>query len=480
MKKRSRLTWGAFSCLCISILAVAPSCKKNTKLPDESIEKTHAVKFKIKDFETVVTPLKTQSGHSKLAANSQNDNKEQLLYHWDFDNSSAAPTAALDDAALIDYNNGKTDYGFVAGWPNTGKAISFKGAKEILIKIPASGIRALSQLSFDANSSGTGPRALVLSYSTDRGNTFRPLTDTLHYPIDLTTTAKFSITQSLAAVELSATASYWLKIALFEGNRPVGNSYNENTGTFKMDNLKIIGATDESILPSKLYYHIFDAGTKMLVKSGSLSAKESFDVALPTGAYYFSLIVKNSTDPLIFPSTINDIRSLAVSNPFHEQLAEIFAARDTFEVKESIDRVLTVNRIYSEIKFESLDSEDLSRIDSIHIRQLHAAFQYYPFASAANDKQDQTVLRLVPGFSVTNKTFRFHQFMGDIAQDVPIKYELTLFKDGAAVRVFELGSAIRNNVQILFRGKLLEGVGASQGFQVVKNEKWRDAVVVDY
>lgn len=478
MKKKSQFTLGVFSCLFIVMLAVASSCKKNSKLPDESNEKTHAVTFKIKDFETIVTPLRAQSFKTRSASTSEN-NTAQLLYHWNFDSGGADPTSALDDAVVIDYNNGKTDYSFVAGWPSSGKAISFRGAKEILIKLPASGISALANWTFDANSSGTGPRALLLSYSTDKGATFINLADTIHYPPDLATSAKFTVEQQLTSIPLLAAQECWLKIALFAGNRGDESNYNASTGTFKVDNIKIMGTTDQSVLPDKLYYHIFDANSKILVKAGTLNAKETFGVALPQGTYYLSLFSKNSSIPLLVPAAVTDLRSLWVSNAFHEQSAEVFAVLDTFDVKESIERVLTMTRIYSEVKFECTDTDGLDLVDSIHIKQQHHAFQYYPFATASDEKADHTILRIIPNFTGT-QTFSFNQFMGDVPENKPVSYELRVFRKGETVRIFELSSEIRNNVQLLFKGKLLDGVSGDQGFQVIKNDKWRDNVVVEY
>jgi hypothetical protein len=480
MKTKTQSTWGIFSCLFIVMLAVTSSCKKNAKLPpEESNEKTHAVTFKIKDFETIVTPLKAQS--SRLSASTTGSTTAtQLLYHWNFDNGNADPSMALEEAAVIDYNSGKTDYSYVAGWPTSGKGISFKGAKEVLIKIPSSGIATLANLTFDVNSSGTGPRALLLSYSTDKGATFKNLTDTLHYPPNLTTSAKFVVEQSLQSINLLAAQGCWLKIALFSGNREGGNNYNESTGTFKMDNVKITGTTDQSVLPDKLYYHIFDASTKLLVKAGTLNAKEKFNIALPMGTYYLSLLSKNSGTPLLIPASVTDLRSLSVSNAFSEQSAAIFAVRDTFDVKESMERVLTMARIYSEVKFECTDTEGLDLVDSIQIKQQHKAFQYYPFATSSDEQDDKTILRIIPNFTSSSKNFVFNQFMGDVPENKTVSYELRIFRKGELMRTFELGSEIRNNVQLLFKGKLLDGASGSQGFQVVKNENWRDNIVVEY
>lgn len=481
MKTKTQSTWGIFSCLFIVILAVTSSCKKNAKLPpEESNEKTHAVTFKIKDFETIVSPLKAHSLRSKSASAIGSVTENQLLYHWNFDNGNADPTIALEDAAAIDYNNGKTDYSYVAGWPTSGKGISFKGAREILIKIPASGIATLANLTFDANSSGTGPRALVLSYSTNQGVTFTNLADTIHYPSDLAISGKLAVEQSLHSVTLTAAKECWLKLTLFAGNRNGGSNYNESTGTFKMDNVKIMGTTDQSVLPDKLYYHIFDANTKLLVKTGTLNAKEKFNVALSKGTYYLSLLSKNSGTPLMIPASVTDLRSLSVSNTFSEQSAVVFAVRDTFDVTESLERVLTMGRIYSEVKFECTDTEGLDLVDSIQIKQQHNAFLYYPFATVVDEKSDNTTLSVIPNFTNNSKTFVFNQFMGDVPENKMVKYELRIFRKGELARTFALSSEIRNNVQLLFKGKLLDGISENPDFQVIKNEKWRDNVVVEY
>ncbi|MDM1293680.1 hypothetical protein HX021_05145 [Sphingobacterium sp. N143] len=480
MKKKTKSTWKIFSCAFILILAVAPSCKKNPKLPDESHEKAHVVKFKIKDFETIVNPLKGQSPSRSKAASTTAEAENQVLYYWDFDRENADPTVALESPVQLDYNTGKTDYNFVAGWPSTGKAISFRGVKEVLVKIPLSTITRLGSLSFDANSSATGPRALVLSYSTDKGSTFAPLTDTLHYPSNLTSSAKFAVDEPLSPVATPQAGELWLKISLFEGNRAGASDYNPVTGTFKMDNLKISGIADQSVLQSKLYYHIFDAGTKIMIKSGSLNAKEVFDIILPEGNYYLSLVAKNSTLPFQIANTANDINSFYISNPFKEHDAETFAARDTFEVKDALERKLTLNRIYSEIQFEFIDTVDLSQIDSVQVRQLHPAFLYYPFVSKVNDKEDPALLTIIPAFSGDNKNMVFNQFMGDYLANKEVKYELSVFRQGEMIRRFMVESSISNNVQLLFKGKLLEGFKGGQGFVVEKNEKWKDNIVIEY
>lgn len=480
MKKKSESFWTILSCVFIGSLTFVSSCKKNPKLPDERDEKNHVVTFKINDFESLMTPLHTSGNGLKMSSKAAKDGNNVLLYHWDFDQNNADPVVALHEGALIDYNQGKTEYTFVSGYPNTGRAIAFKGAKEIMIKIPIRGIAALGQLSFDANSSSTGPRAMVLSYSLDQGANFQVFSDTLHYPSNLSSAGKFQVEQSVDLNSFARSSECWFKITLLEGNRGNSSNYSETAGSFKMDNVKIAGATDDSVIPTKLYYHIFDASTKLLAKMGTLNAKERFQMSLPQGTYYLSLVTKNSTMPLSLPSKIAALSDLYMTNSFSEQQAEIFAVCDTFEVKASVERVLTVGRLYSEIKFECTDDEQLSAVDSIHVRQLHPTFYYYPFAALFNDKPSSDILRIVPNFDASNKSFVFNQFMGDYLEPKPIKYELRLFRQGAVFRTIELGNAIPNNVQLLFKGKLLDSTSGDQGFEVIKNEKWRDNVVVEF
>ncbi|WP_411972410.1 hypothetical protein ACLCDV_23845 [Sphingobacterium sp. Lzh-3] len=479
MKKKSKSTWCIFSCVFILVLAAMPSCKKHAKLPDENNETIHAVKFKIKDFEAIVTPLKKQSSNAKRAALSGATSEDQLLYHWTFDNGNAVPENALDEAVVIDYDNGKKNYDFLGGWPATGKAISFKGGKEILVKIPATGIQSLGSWVFDCNSSNTGPRALLLSYSLDKGNSFSELSDTIKYPPNLTQSAKIPVSASLGNISLGNSKELWLKISLFAGSRDGGAGYSPTTGTFKMDNLMIYGQVNPAALPSKFYYHVFDAKSKAMVKSGVLDSQEAFDVELPNGSYYLSLIAKNSTLPLIMAEA-TDFEHFYVTNSFAERAAELFAGRDTFEVKGATERVLNLNRIYSEVKLTFTDSEDLSVIDSIQVEQLHPVFHYYPFMTRSSDQFDKSVLTVFPHFTAANQSFTFNQFMGYYRDNTAIKYQFRVFREGKLLRTFELGSEIRNNVQIQFKGKLLETANGNLGFQVVKNEHWDDNIVIEY
>ncbi|KKX46766.1 hypothetical protein [Sphingobacterium sp. IITKGP-BTPF85] len=221
MKKNVKFNFNIFSLVFIFLLAAASSCQKNKKISDELDENVFSVKFKIKDFESIVSPLQRANGARKLVSSKASVNsQEETLFKWDFDLGNADPIIAFNPLPVIDYNNGKVDYGFTAGWPTTGKSISFRGVESILFKLPAQQIELLSNLSLDVNSSGTGPRALLIDYSTDKGSNFSKLSDTIHYPLDLTSTgiSKLPISQSLNAIPVMGKEAVWIRIRLYSGN----------------------------------------------------------------------------------------------------------------------------------------------------------------------------------------------------------------------------------------------------------------------
>ncbi|MNT44675.1 hypothetical protein D3C72_1812120 [compost metagenome] len=169
-----------------------------------------------------------------------------------------------------------------------------------------------------------------------------------------------------------------------------------------------------------------------------------------------------------------------MSNSFLEKEVEIYAVRDTFEVNNAMERVLTLDRIFSEINVEFTDVEDLSKIDSIRIQQKHPSFYYYPFSNSSNTQMDASVLLIEPNFTTNNKKFYFNQFMGFHDTNRSIKYELKVFAEGVPIRTFELSTDVKNNMQVLFKGLLLEGFDPIQGFIIRKNETWNGQVDVDF
>lgn len=482
MKKCFKSNWITFSFLFITLLAATSSCQKNKKISDELEGDVFSVKFKIKNFESIVTPLQKKAGVKKAASTTTNGSlKEEILFQWDFDLSNVEPIIAFNPSPIIDYNKGLVDYSFTAGWPTTGKAISFRAAQSIFFKLPVAGIESLGNLTMDVNSSGTGPRALLIDYSLDNGLSYEPLTDTIHYPLDLASSgaSKLSLVQSLTGVPILGKSEVWIRLRPLEGKRPPGNNFNPTSGSFKMDNLRITGIADGDAVQNKLYYHIYDSESDVLVKQGGISAEEVFAIDLPIGTYYLSVLTKNANSPISFVNSTNR-NGFYLSNSFQEKESELYAVRDTFEVTQSIERTLTLNRIYSEIKVEFTDIQNLSTIDSIRIQQKHPSFYYYPFSNSSNSQLDGSILTIEPNFTVENKSFYFNQFMGFHDTNKAIKYELQVFEKGTIIRTFVLESETKNNMQVLFKGLLIEGGNPGQGFTIRKNEIWKGKVDVDF
>lgn len=113
---------------------------------------------------------------------------------------------------------------------------------------------------------------------------------------------------------------------------------------------------------------------------------------------------------------------------------------------------------------------DLSTVKSIVVTQFHEPFFYSPFTTdILNPILDQSGFMIEEDFQ-SNKQIVFNQFMGIIAEGNPIKYYITVFGESDVLRSFEISSAMKNNIQLVFRGELLEGASKNVAFQITKNE----------
>lgn len=62
--------------------------------------------------------------------------------------------------------------------------------------------------------------------------------------------------------------------------------------------------------------------------------------------------------------------------------------------------------------------------------------------------------------------------MGILSESIPVKYSITVQGESEVIRSFEINSAMKNNIQLVFRGELLEGATNNVAFQITKNETW--------
>lgn len=115
---------------------------------------------------------------------------------------------------------------------------------------------------------------------------------------------------------------------------------------------------------------------------------------------------------------------------------------------------------------------DLSSVKKIILSQGHEPFFYSPFnTTMLNPVMDQTVIEIEDDFQF-NKQVVFKKFMGFLSEVQPIHYTVLVLIDEGVLRTFDLSSSLKNNLQLAFRGELLQGALENVLFQITKNENW--------
>lgn len=84
---------------------------------------------------------------------------------------------------------------------------------------------------------------------------------------------------------------------------------------------------------------------------------------------------------------------------------------------------------------------------------------------------DQSSVEVEDDFQL-NKQIVFNQFMGLLSETKPIQYSVEVYDDTGIIKTFGLSSALKNNIPLVFIGKLLDDVVYGVGFQITKNENW--------
>ena len=182
-------------------------------------------------------------------------------------------------------------------------------------------------------------------------------------------------------------------------------------------------------------------------------------------------VINSSNDDLIIAPDIGKASDIYISNPFSNKDAEIFGYKGTLEVSGNMSVNIVLQRLYSQVKVEFTD-QDLSAVKKIVLNQLHEPFFYSPFATGLlNPILDQSAIEIEDDFQ-SNKQVIFNQFMGLLNENKPVNYILNVIGDAGVLQSFELSSSIKNNIQLVFRGNLLEGAPNNVAFQITINENW--------
>ncbi|TCV20749.1 hypothetical protein EDC17_100192 [Sphingobacterium alimentarium] len=70
---------------------------------------------------------------------------------------------------------------------------------------------------------------------------------------------------------------------------------------------------------------------------------------------------------------------------------------------------------------------------------------------------DQSSVEVEDDFQL-NKQIVFNQFMGLLSETKPIQYSVEVYDDTGIIKTLGLSSALKNNIQLVFIGKLLDDV----------------------
>ncbi|MCA5004997.1 hypothetical protein [Sphingobacterium bovistauri] len=471
------------------IIFLAASCKRDSYV-DEENDLVYPVNFTFTNFQSTTNFLKNAASTKKhIAATGVNSNySEGFLYYWSFNSETLTPDVKYrkSTSPVIIYNDGKPiTYGNGFAFENytAGKAANFVGPSQITIKLPIKDVISLARLGFDMTGSNTGPKDFELYYSFDEGGTFKEIALVNNF-VNNSSTAKNSFTYNLSTLTISG-EELWIKIVPKAGDRTGISNYSDSQGTLRIDNLHIVGIAPpeaSSFSINKLHYFLFHKERSNIVIDGELDDVQqlNLELDLPVGEYDVFFILNNSNSELVFPSTILKSTDVYASNLFSNKYAEIFGYSGKLTVSGNMTSNIVLQRMYSQIKVEFTDNLNLSSVKKIVFKQEHEPFYYSPFTTTINNPiLDQSSVEISDDFQV-NKQLIFNQFMGLMTAVEPLNYTVEVHGQNEILRTFQLGSSIKNNVQLVFRGQLLEDPQHTVGFQIKKNENWDNGSVASF
>ncbi|GHE41196.1 hypothetical protein [Sphingobacterium griseoflavum] len=492
MKNFTYMFWYGFSLL---FIIYACSCQRET-YPDDDMRESYTVAVKFKEFDQTIRELKnnqrTQLAQAKKRGmmNGLRAAEGDFVYFWSFNQGTLEPDIFATEGATLTYNQGLTPFSFAGGWSfesyTAGFGLTITGANEILLKIPLEGITAVQDFGLDMGSSGTGPKSFSLSYG-QNGQDYTLLSEDNQFSNTNTAHAKNTFVFSLQDVELDKRRDLYIKIIPKAGFRGEASDYRASTGVIKLDNIRLTGekGVSEASSVKALHYHVFDAENKDLITFGTYDyAVENltdFSLSLPLGRYIVSFVANESDSTLVLPSAPS-FSNWYVGNRFANYTARVFGLLDTFTVSGHMERELILKRYFSQIKFEFTDPGDLTSVGKIVIRRMHEPEFYAPFnRTLANPILDQSQIVIFPTFMSGDKTIFFNQFIGNVMEPFDIAYRIDVYsRVDTLLRTFELTSAIRNNMQLVFRGPLLGDTGTGSSFSILFKEDWDGHDIISF
>lgn len=471
-------------------------CEKTAPIPnpEETSDELKTIIFKLTGFSSEIRPLSSKMATAKNGASSNiTFNQIQSLYFWSFNESNLIPEVAIHpDNVSIVLEPGNTALTYPAGYKHDmfpeGQCVSMRGVKRITFKMSMKNVSDLSKIDFDAASSNTGPKNFKIYYTLNEGSDFTLISEDNQFT-NMSQQSRNHFAFDLSTIATGEHEHLWIMIEPFGGERGTVGDYNEATGLLRIDNFDISGiynadGSEETTL-NKINYYIFKKEDNTLALEGDLSFETdreapSLSLKLPVGSYYASFISNSSKKNLLLSKNPVVANDFYVANHFDNDQALIFGTQITdITVSESnspIDVVL--NRYFSNVKFEFTDLTDLSFINKIVINRLHENFIYTPYGNPSSlPVSDASMITFLQPFKEDTKSITFNQFIGEVNQPVDLTYNILVYGEGdELLRDFTVNNAVKNNVQLLFKGELLKEIDKRGDFIIEWNEQWDDRV----
>lgn len=493
-----------FDGVCFVGLLLSISCQRDIPIPPAEEDGMRNITFKLSGFESKVIPLSDRYAKSVMGLgdvgiqslhNIVPGPEPQYLYYWSFNGETLEPDIALDEeGAGITFEASGTAPTYPAGFSgegyDAGQAISFRGLKSLELSIPVSGVESFEEFAFDVSSSNTGPKDFSLSYSIDGGVSYEVLEgenqfenmgeqSRNEYSFDISNFSEFIGVEVLK-----------LKFEFLSGDREEDHNYNENSGTLRMDNIRLSGVyngePEEEIdpsMPSTLRYYVFSSDDGSLIAQEELALNDLTDdgvlkIKLFPGTYDVLFLAYRSDGNLLLPEDIANANEFYFGQDFDDYRAVTYAlSRQNFEVGAAdIAEPAVLTRCFSLVTFDFTDLwTDLTEVKKIDVTRRHENYLYMPYGEPTElpmgDLNTVSFDRLI---TAEDYQLTFHQFIGTPVGPQNVSYELTAYGiDGNELNTVIISEEIRNNVQLRFSGRLL---GDLDRFSIAINPDWEETI----
>src|SRR5690606_15052831 len=216
---------GWYSFFIFFIMCNVSSCKKNVEEQDDAQE-SYTVGFRFQEFEQHASPLGAKKAASSkryaVANNTIHNMYEGQIYYWSFNAETLMPDIYPSTHWRITYNGGQIPDEYGIGWAyedyTAGRALSLKGLKELIFKMPLTYVSALHELAFDVSSSGTGPKSFSLAFS-QNGENYTVIQENNQLTSTNTPQAKNAFTFALTEQSPDFSRDLYIKLVPKEGHR---------------------------------------------------------------------------------------------------------------------------------------------------------------------------------------------------------------------------------------------------------------------